>query len=57
MSTIEKTRNNLQQGMFRLDIGKKHSSRRSVKIGNGQLQKAEEVFSLDVFMNVPDKHG
>lgn len=57
MSTIEKTRNNLQQGMFRLDIGKKHSRRRSVKLGNGQLQKAEEAFSLEVFMNVPDKHG
>lgn len=57
MSTIEKTRNNLQQGMFRLDIGKKHSRRRSVKLGNGQLQKAKAAFSLEVFMNVPDKRG
>lgn len=43
--------------MFRLDTGKKHSRRRSVKLGNRQLQKAEAAFSLEVFMHIPDKHG
>jgi len=54
-STMGHTINNLQQGMFRLDIGKKYLRRRSIKHGNRQFQKAE-AFSLEVCMNVLDKH-
>lgn len=57
MFTLDKTKNNLQQRMFRLDIGKKHSRRRSVKHGSRQFQKAEEGFSLEDFMGILDKHG
>lgn len=57
MSTMKKTRNNLQQGIFRLDVGKKHSRRKSVEPGNRQFQKAEETSSLEDFLNILDKHG